>query len=162
MKYIIAVLIAVVFASCASYKPPVPNNAVTEKTINKDIESVFKNCNLWMLENNFSVTFKDKNPYQIIADGDITKLSGLNFDNWSGLKTTNAVADCGTSGILTFYPTQAKIILILDSEGSGTKVKCKISFSKFNPEPNPSAAGIIQCVSTGIIEATLFKYLENK
>lgn len=162
MKYVLALLIVLTFTSCATYQPGKPRKITTTKEIAKDIETVFKNANMWLLENNFNVSFKDKSPYQIIADGDISKLSGLKFDNWSGLEVSNAVADCGTSGILKFYPTQAKIILMFDTVEESTKVTCKVSFGKFNPEPNPSVAGIIQCESTGALESGLFAYLEGK
>lgn len=162
MKYLLAFLMILTFTSCATYQPGKPRKITTTKQVNKDIETVFKNANMWLLENNFNVSFKDKSPYQIIADGDISKLSGLKFDSWSGMDVSNAVADCGTSGILTFYPTQAKVTLIFDTIEESTKVTCKVSFSKFNPEPNPSVAGIIRCESTGVVESGLFSYLDGK
>ncbi len=160
MKYFIG-MVFVVLVSCATYKAAPPSTAATQKTVKKDVLEVYRLANLWLLENDFTVVFKDVKPYQIVADGDIKKLSGTSYSVWGGAEQKTPCAHCGSWGASTFLPQTAKIVLTFDSLAVGTKANCKMLF-KPSQQISGELLAQIKCESTGMLETSLFNYLEGK
>ena len=160
MKYLLAIIIAVVLVGCKAYEPPKEYNFEKTKTINKNYDAIWSELIAWFGSENIPIRTIDK------ASGIISTDYSLSPDKFA------YYADCGSSGFMkevmrdgltaNFNVVAAKVT---DLE---TKVTINVFFNSKIKETIYSTRGKYEdvitdtkCNSRGLLEEKIFKKISQ-
>ena len=147
-------LAILLIAGCVTTTPP-SYDFDRSATFDADIDSVWQAAVMFFFSQHIDTKIVDKDSGLIVAETDVAVKAG--FDN----KFASGFAEC-PSGLLLFPELdRTKLNLLITEDEGGTHVTVNTKFTRQYTAEDMSGPMRHECSSTGVLELTILKYLEN-
>ncbi|MBL7997710.1 MAG: hypothetical protein JNL32_03635 [Candidatus Kapabacteria bacterium] len=152
MRYIYALLLAVILTGCATLEPTREYSFETKRSIAKPYADVMTSLKAWCVTNGFSI--QSAADGVLLATSDLTAVQGTTANYADGVAAAKLCADCGKNPAGMFVSRSGSLNAVVESTGNN-QTTVTLLFTAKPPEGTLS----VRCASTGVVEGLVFSHL---